>query len=166
MTWQLVVHWDGDVRAQAAQALRAEFKRHRQFSNVVEAANIQQALDAIEVQGQAADGDGLANCTMVIIGSTTPPDSTVSATMSGRQHTKQLIRQLKERLSRLVVIVLTTDPDDRLADFLDAFQWTSLVRVDADFCTSLGTVLAKYCAGGEPVRGCIQLNIHLVSKSQ
>ena len=149
--WQLVAHPDVDVCGVAALSVQRAFKQQAVMARVDSVANIAEAEQSLERNDRS-------KLDLVVIASTMPADDSASVGFSGRDATKQFIKQLKSKNLSLPVIVVASTPDERLADFLDAYDQTGLVTLGSDFGSSLiqricalrAAAAAAASAGGAP----------------
>lgn len=105
---------------------------------------------------------GAADCSLVVIGSGMPQDEQASVALAGREPTKQFIKRLKAQAKAMPLVVVSSTPDDRLADFLDAFEHTALVTIGTGFQDGLAQALQRLRAGEpRPSAARLRLNIDL-----
>lgn len=157
MTWQLIAHHDAELAQLIGRSVRSALTASKAPMQIVDARNILRAQEAI-------DDFRLDQCSMVVIASTMPENDATSVGLSGREPTRQLIRQLKSQWSRLPLIVVSNTPDERLAGFLDAFDRTALVTVDAQLSeTLIARVSELHANDGRRTSACLQLDIDLRS---
>ncbi len=136
MMWQLIAHHDAEVRSLIERTLHRALEATGAVPQAVEAGDIARSYRVLE-------SFGYADCNLLIIGSSIPADESTSVGMSGREPTKTLIKRLKLISASLPVIVVANTPDDRLADFLDAFQRTALVTVGVGLPAALAEAIGK-----------------------
>ncbi len=134
--WQLVAHPDADVCDIATLSVQRALKRQQLVARADSVANIAEARQSLETNDPS-------KLDLVVIASTMPADDTASVGFSSREATKQFIKDLKSDNPKLPVIVVASTPDERLADFLDAYYQTGLVTVGSDFGPSL---VQRICA--------------------
>jgi DNA-binding NarL/FixJ family response regulator len=135
--WQLVAHPDADVCDMAALSVQRALRQQKLMARVDSVANIAAAQESLKLHGSS-------KVDLIVIASTMPADDTTSVGFSSRDATKQFIRQLKMKdYPELPVIVVASTPDERLADFLDAYDQTGLVTLGSDFGPSL---VQRICA--------------------
>jgi DNA-binding NarL/FixJ family response regulator len=128
--WQLIAHPEADVCDVALLAVQRTLKQEKVVAKVDSVENIAAAWNSVEA-------NDAAKLDLVVVSSTMPADDSSSIGLSGRDATKKFIKQLKKNKPLLPVIVLASTPDERLADFLDAFEQTGLVTLGSDFSPRL-----------------------------
>src|SRR5690242_13351950 len=118
-TWQLVVHSDPDVIDLGVSALRAA------RPGAVE--TIRTATHLLGAQ-RLVDTLGSETCDLLVVGASTPEDAIGDRGDPSRAPTQQFIRRLKRGNDQIQVIVLSAVPDQTLAGFLGAFDYTALIK--------------------------------------
>jgi CHAT domain-containing protein len=131
--WQLLVHSDDDVVDYVDSALQRLPQPCEEFVALT-AANLKEA-ERLLLQMDVAD------CRLVVLGARTPPDRFTSVGSSTREPTKEFIRKLKRSNPQLPLLVLTTNPDDPLTEFLGAFDETDWVPFET--ITGLEELVAR-----------------------
>ena len=173
MNWLLITYHDEEVRQQAKRVLQRAIGSS--LPAVEFAANVAQARRLLSEHGAE-------QCQLVLLGATTPADADSSVGLSGREPTKALIAELKAAHPALPLVVLSTIPDDLLAEFLYPFEHCALVSIDAGFTADLRArardlleapgeekqsapsragSLAEPSNGDNARRACLQLDIEL-----
>ncbi|MGC4080367.1 MAG: CHAT domain-containing protein [Rubrivivax sp.] len=155
MLWQLIVHHDEDMREMLEDGVRAAFATLGLPARPIDKGNIDRA-------GRAIEDHGLDNCSLVVVGSSTPADAASSIGLTGREPTMRFIRQLKSFWQQLPVVVISNAPDERLAGFLEAYDRTALLAADARLADTLRDAV-RTLVGGQPrlSAACVRLHIHL-----
>ncbi|MBK1615853.1 CHAT domain-containing protein [Rubrivivax gelatinosus] len=153
--WQLIVHHDEDMREVLEDGVRAALASLQLPARCVGMRNIERADTALAEQG-------LENCSLVVIGSSTPADAASSIGLSGREPTMQFIRSLKRFWEPLPIVVISSTPDERLAGFLEAHRNTALLAADARLGPTLDDAV-RGLLGTQPrlSAACVRLHIHL-----
>jgi hypothetical protein len=126
--WQLVVYRDEDVLELSVSAVRSA--RPGSASTIRAARHLLTARKLVESLGAGA-------CDLLVIGSSTPEDAIGDRGEPSREPTKKFIRWLKEANTRIPVIVLSITPDEKFAGFLDAFDFTSMIKFDDEWRDAL-----------------------------
>ncbi len=143
--WQLVAHPEADVCDVAVLAVRRALRQEQVTAKVDSVANIAAAQESLQM-------NDASKIDLVVMASTMPADDSSSIGLSGREATKQFIKQLKKVDPLLPVIVVASTPDERLADFLDAYEQTGLVTMGSDFSPSLVERICALRAGAGAAR--------------
>ena len=138
MTWDLVVHEDTGIRG-LVLATAAGHPSSR--DNGVEAANIARARQCVQAHG-------LDQCGLLVLGSATPADSMDSVMLAGREPALGFIRWIKSQRTDLPVIIISTTPDPRLADFVADYRPMALVALGPLFKEDLCSRLSEFRGGG------------------
>jgi len=121
-TWQLIVYSDPVVLGLSATAVQAA--RRRPTANTIRTArHLLGAREHLKVLDVSA-------CDLLVIGSSTPMDASADPEGPSRKPTTDFIRWFKEANKDVPVIVLSSTPDQKLAGFLDAFDYTVLIEFD------------------------------------
>jgi DNA-binding NarL/FixJ family response regulator len=158
MTWQLIVHHDEEMRELLVDVVRKALCGPQQQPKIVEVRNILRARQAIS-------DFKLDLCSLVVIGSTMPEHERASVGQTGREPSRQFIKEIKDQWSRLPLVVVSNTPDEHLAGFLDAFDRTALVTVDSQLsATLLDRVRMLHGGEGRRSSACLQLDIDLRSE--
>ena len=134
-SWQLLVHSDDDVVEYVDGALQRLPQPCPGFVALT-AANLK---DAERLLARMDDAD--ADCRLVVLGARTPVDRFTSVGGTSREPTKEFIRKLKRANPQLPLLVLTTNPDDPLTEFLGAFEETDWVPFET--VTGLEDLVAR-----------------------
>lgn len=119
--WQLLVYNDQDVLDVSTLAVRAV--QASPFDGIRTAMNLARAREHLTEFT-------LQSCNLVVLGSSTPENATSPVNIPTREPTKNFIKWLKRLRPELQLVVLSAVPDEPLSEFLDAFDYTSLVRFD------------------------------------
>ncbi|KQP13694.1 CHAT domain-containing protein [Pseudorhodoferax sp. Leaf267] len=155
MPWQLIAHHDDEIRSLVIGALRKALRAQDIAIRPIEAQHVARADEVLQ-------DFGLGDCSLVVMGSGMPQDEQASVGLAGREPTRQFIKRLKALARHMPLVVVSSTPDDRLADFLDAFEHTALVTVGADFQAHLSEALKRLRAGQpRPSAARLRLNIDL-----
>lgn len=129
MSWLLIVHHDEEVRLHVKRMITRVVGKAIP-SRIFLASNIE------EVKSLLREND-LTQCQLVVLGAATPANARSSVGLSGREPTKELVKEIKNLQPTLPLVVLSTTPDDLLAEFLYSFKLWALVTIDASFATQL-----------------------------
>jgi hypothetical protein len=135
--WQLLVYNDHDVLDLSTRAVRAV------QTGPVDSVRI--AMNLARAREHLAEFT-VQSCNLVVLGSSTPEDATSPVNAPTREPTKNFIKWLKRMRPELQLIVLSAVPDEPLSEFLDAFDYTSLVRFDEKWRDVLSSEAEKVLA--------------------
>lgn len=153
MTWQLIAHPEEDVCDAVGNSVEKALKQSKALASLDKVQNIRSALDSLAAHDEH-------ELDLVVISSTMPVDEATSVGLTGRDPTKDFIKALKKRNAALPVIVVANTPDDRLADFLDAYDHTGIVTVGNDLAATM-IERVKALRTDRSGDACVQLDIHL-----
>lgn len=120
--WQLLVYPDQDALEVGVDAIRQAAGG---------AGDTIRTATSLSRARKLLDDLTLAECNLLVIGSSTPEERGYEQGVPTREPTKRFIKLLKDQHRALPVIVLSTVPDEPLGAFLDAFDNTALIKFDA-----------------------------------
>jgi hypothetical protein len=141
MSWVLITHHDEDLRGVIAGALLAALAPDP--PTIEQANNLGRVADLVLTRG-------FGDCSLLVIGSTTPENELSSVGMTGRDPTLYLISEIKREWPQLPLVVLANTPNGRLADVLDGYKTTALVTVGDGLADALVARLRALGCGTHP----------------